>query len=116
MQARTQPDLFESKAGVTRTKDVLMYALGEFQARGHVLSDRELALDRLHGACTRAFVKFGIDIFSDEKIAEVLGEMGARVNEVPSFAAKRPYRIMVPECLARESAAFFLKVEASDKR
>ena len=90
-----QPKLFEQPLERVSIEDVLLYALGDFQSRGKVLADRELALDRLHGAFLRAFEKFGIAELPDEQIVEGLKNLGATVVEVPSFVAKRPYRVTV---------------------
>lgn len=104
----TQPKLFESPDSTVDIESVLLYALGDFQARGKILANRELALDRLHGAFIRAFSKFGVNEISDQQIAEALREMGAAVVEVPNYIAKRPYRITVSNGLANNSAAFYL--------
>lgn len=90
-----QPKLFEPTGKTVNIETVLLYALGEFQSRGHVLANRELALDRLHGAFHRAFEKFGIGELSDESIAKGLRNIGADVVEVPKYVAKRPFRVRV---------------------
>ena len=109
MQTQMQPKLFEIKAAAAGPEDILMYALGDFQSRGHLLSGRELALDRLHAAFVRACAIFGIELPSDKEIAAALSAMGARVDELPDYAAKRPFRITIPEPLAIASAEIFLK-------
>jgi hypothetical protein len=96
-----QAKLFEAASGTVDVEAVLLYALGEFQSRGHALADRELALDRLHGAFTRAAAKFGIAELSDEEIVAGLRDLGITVDEIPSFFAKRPYRVNVPEEVCR---------------
>ncbi len=101
-----QPGLFESSQQIDTTT-VLLYALGEFQSRGHELADRELALDRLHGAFVRAFEKFGTGQLSDETIVRALRGLGAVVNDIPDFVAKRPYRVIVPEQLCQQALDLF---------
>lgn len=95
-----QPKLFENTAETVDIGDVILYALGDFQSRGKVLANRELALDRLHGAFHRAFVKFGIAESTDERIVEILKSLGARVVTVPNFVAKYPYRVTVSQTVA----------------
>ncbi len=105
-QKNMQPKLFEKPAESVDLETVILYALGDFQSRGKVLANRELAFDRLRGAFLRAFEKFGIPMPPDEKIVEELRRLGAIVTEVPSFVAKRPYRILINIILsnrARES-------------
>lgn len=102
-----QPTLFETKIESVRIEDVLLYALGEFQSRGKVLADRELALDRLRGAFKRATEKFDLEEFSDEKIAQNLEKLGARVVQVPSFVAKHPFRVTVQNDLAERAKSFY---------
>ena len=99
-QPTNQPSLFDAKAGNVEIERVLLYALGEFQARKKVLADRELALDRLRGAFRRAAEKFGVEEISDEKIAEYLARLGAKIVRVPNFVAKHPFRITVESKLA----------------
>ena len=103
-----QPKLFEQSTEFVALEDVLLYAFGDFQSRGKVLADRELALDRLHGAFVRAFEKFGIPAVSDEVLAQGLRSLGANVVEIPNYVAKRPYRITVSNDLANNSVAFYL--------
>ena len=90
-----QPKLFEQLTESVALEDVLLYALGDFQSRGKVLADRELALDRLHGAFVRAFEKFGIAKLSDDELAQGLRSLGADVVEIPNYIAKRPFRVTV---------------------
>lgn len=109
-----QPKLFESNAATADLRTVLLYALGEFQARGHKLADRELALDRLHMAFVRACARFGTEQPSDEAAANALRDLGAAVTEIPAYFAKRPYRIRVPAELAEAAKkAFDLDRESS---
>ena len=98
-----QPTLFETNAETAQTEEVLLYALGDFQSRGLVLADRELPLDRLLGAFKRAFEHFQIPELTDEQIAETLEKLGAKINKLPSFVAKHPFRITVSNSLAEKS-------------
>lgn len=109
-----QPQLFEAKTKNAEIERVLLYALGDFQSRGKVLADRELALDRLRGAFKRAAEKFGADEMSDEKIAETLETLGAKVVRLQSFIAKHPFRITVSVELAVRSKQFYKSVLEDD--
>ena len=100
-----QPTLFESNSA--ETEKVILYALGEFQSRKKVLAERELPLDRLRGAFKRACEKFETAELTDEKIAECLGKLGAKIVQVPSFVAKHPFRVTVSNELAEKSFEFF---------
>lgn len=105
-----QPKLFEVPNETVAIEDVLLYALGDFQSRGKVLADRELAFDRIRGAFLRALAKFGVAEILDERVVNELRQMGATVTEVPSFVAKRPYRIIITSNLAESARdAFLLK-------
>ena len=106
-----QPKLFEKTTETIDLETVLLFALGDFQSRGKVLIDRELAFDRLRGALLRAFQKFGIAEPPDEEIVESLKTIGARVVEVPTFVAKRPYRITVDATSAEIAANQFNKLK-----
>jgi hypothetical protein len=90
-----QPTLFDASTNTVTLDQVILFALGEFQSRGHRLAGRELALDRLHGAIVRASEKFGSGQLSDDRVVKILRELGADVKELPKFVAKRPYRIVV---------------------
>ncbi len=103
-----QPKLFEKTNETVEVENVLLYALGDFQSRGKILANRELALDRLRGAFLRAFTKFGIPELSDNRIAECLQNLGVKVKEVPAFVAKHPYRVTVPNWIVRKSVKIFL--------
>src|SRR5687768_10411882 len=107
MQATTQPKLFDPPADTAEIEKVLLYALGDFQARGKQLVDRELAFDRLRGAFLRAFNKFGIDELPDNIVAEGLRKIGARVVEVPNFVAKHPYRVVVGSDTAQIAKTYY---------
>lgn len=107
MQVTTQPKLFENPGEIADIEKVLLYALGDFQARGKRLVDRELAFDRLRGAFVRAFHKFGLEELPDQTVAEGLRKIGARVIKVPSFVAKHPYRVMVSRDTAQIAKTYF---------
>jgi hypothetical protein len=102
-----QPTLFEENRKSAQIEQILLYALGEFQSRGKVLADRELALDRLRGAFKRACEKFGVPEFSDEKIAENLEKLSAKIVKVPSFVAKHPFRVTVSQNTAERAKQFY---------
>jgi hypothetical protein len=101
-----QPTLFDENAAV-ETERIVLYALGDFQSRKKVLAGRELALDRLRGAFKRACEKFGTAELSDDILVASLGKLGVTVTEVPSFVAKHPFRVTVPEDLAVRSREFY---------
>ncbi|CAN5699044.1 hypothetical protein BH20ACI4_BH20ACI4_28890 [soil metagenome] len=98
-----QPTLFELNSETAQTEEVILYALGDFQSRGLQLADRELPLDRLLGAFKRAFEHFQISELTDEQIAETLEKLGAKINKLPSFVAKHPFRITISNLLAEKS-------------
>ncbi len=102
-----QLGLFDQPAAGVSSEDVVRYALGEFQARGHKLADRELALDRLRHAIDRACDKLGTERLPDETVASLLKEAGAKVVEIPDYFAKRPYRITVPTALASSALTVY---------
>lgn len=110
-----QPNLFETVAPAAPVERILLYALGEFQSRGKVLADRELALDRLRGAFKRASEKFGAEEFSDEKLAEGLAKLGANIKRVPNFVAKHPFRITVNSEIARRAFESFTAENLKEK-
>lgn len=111
-----QPKLFEKSRESVDLETVILYALGDFQSRGKVLADRELAFDRLHGAFVRACTKFGIAELSDEMIVKGLRDLGATVTEVPNFVAKRPYRATVAMELAKKARELFEERQHSEPR
>lgn len=102
-----QQTLFEAKTDNAAIERILLYALGEFQSRGKVLAERELALDRLRGAFKRAAERFQTAALADEKIAETLERLGAKVVKVPSFVAKHPFRVTVHQSLAAQAFEFY---------
>ncbi len=114
-----QPTLFEGQNEQRGTsaadyEHVVSFALGEFQARGKVLAERDLPLDRLRGALKRAAESFGVEEIDDENASVVLNRLGAQVRRVPSFVAKHPFRVIVPVELAERSRQFYQ--EAKSKR
>jgi hypothetical protein len=113
MKNERQPNLFDAKT--IEVEKILLYALGEFQSRGKILADRELALDRLRGAFKRAAEKFGAEEFSDDKIADVLMKLNAKVIKVPNFVAKHPFRVTIYQSLANQAAEVF-KAEKEKKK
>ena len=104
-----QPTLFEerSKDNSDGGERLTLYALGEFQARGKVLADRELPLDRLRGALRRASEALGFEEPDDEAAVRSFAALGARVSRVPPFVAKHPYRVTVPPPLAERALKFY---------
>lgn len=104
-----QPKLFENPAETVAIEDVILYALGDFQSRGKVLANRELALDRLHGAFLRAFRKFGISDLTDAQVVEALENLGVGIVKLPSFVAKHPYRVTVPQRVVKLAVDLFTK-------
>src|SRR5947209_11742203 len=85
-----QPTLFErgNQKPTAGDEDVVLRALGDFQARGKVLAGRDLPLDRLRGALKRACETFGSEELSDERAARAFISLGAEVRQVPPFVAK----------------------------
>lgn len=106
-----QPTLFDADAETIGIDRVLLYALGEFQSRGKILAERELALDRLRGAFRRATDKFGLTELSDDKIADGLLKLGANVRRVPSFVAKHPFRVTIQSELANKAEEIYQSTE-----
>ena len=101
-----QPGLFDPKTSF-EAADVLKYAMGDFQDRGFELAERELALDRLLGALNRAYTAFDIVPLNDETVAATLRGLGAKVDKLPGFVAKHPFRVTVSRKLAEESSEYF---------
>ena len=112
MKNEQQPNLFDDKT--IAVEKILLYALGEFQSRGKVLAERELALDRLRGAFKRATEKFGAEEFSDEKIAESLEKLGASIKRVPNYVAKHPFRVTVQSELAETAKKVYQESSNDD--
>lgn len=103
-----QPTFFETELTENRIDPtrVVLYALGDFQARGKVLAARELPLDRLRGALRRAAGLLGAEELDDEQACATLESLGAHVRRLPSFVAKHPFHVIVPPELAARSLAF----------
>ena len=110
-----QPTLFETNTENAEIEKVLLYALGDFQSRGKVLADRELALDRLRGAFKRATEKFGIAELSDEQIAETLEKLGAKIVKVQNFVAKHPFRVTISFEIAERARLFYNETLLQEK-
>ncbi len=108
-----QPTLFDPN--VADTEKVLLYALGDFQTRGFELIGRKLPLDRLLGAFKRAFEHFGIDEISDEIIAETLEKLGAKIDKLPNYVAKHPFRVTVNTEIANKSLEIYKSIKENDK-
>jgi hypothetical protein len=104
-----QPTLFEKQTGQdeVETEQLVLYALGEFQARGKVLAARDLPLDRLRGAFKRAAESFGIEELTDERAVAVLASIGANIRRVQPFVAKHPFRVIVPAELAQRALSVY---------
>ena len=104
-----QPTFFDAvrKGSAADAGQVILYALGEFQARGKLLAERDLPLDRLRGALRRAAEKFGVEELDDEPAVAALGSLGAHVRRVPAFVAKHPFRVVVPTELAERARVFY---------
>lgn len=109
-----QPNLFDIKADGVGSESIVLYALGEFQSRGKILANRELALDRLRGAFKRAAERFDAAEFSDEAIADHLAHLGAKIVRVPNFVAKHPFRVTVFSALAEKAKEFYEETLKSD--
>lgn len=104
----------EAEPGGRDAARVILYALGDFQARGKVLAGRDLPFDRLRGAFRRAATALGAQELDDEASAATLTTLGANVRRVPTFVAKHPFRVVVPEPLAEKSRLFFLETKKTD--
>ena len=111
-----QRTLFEKEGqqGSVEAERIVLYALGEFQARGKILAERDLPLDRLRGAFRRAAETLGSDELGDEATVAALGTLGASVRRVPTFFAKHPYRVVVPTSLAERAQDFFRETKKAD--
>lgn len=110
----SQPNLFDKKQkrGTTTDEQVVLYALGNFQARGLVLAERDLPLDRLRGALRRACEAFGVEELSDEQAVAVFQSLGATVSRRHAFAAKHPFHIIVPTALAERARTAYEEMTA----
>jgi hypothetical protein len=112
-----QPTLFEKQTAGPEVdaRQLTLYALGEFQARGKALAERDLPLDRLRGALKRACELFGIEELSDERAVAALESIGAHIRRVPPFVAKHPFRVIVPQDLAQRALAHYQEQVVSRK-
>lgn len=112
-----QPTLFERQGGegTIAVEQLVLFALGDFQARGKVLAKRDLPLDRLRGALKRASEAFGVEELSDERAVAAFKALGASVRQVPSFVAKHPFRVIVPVELAERAASVYREIVAQSK-
>jgi hypothetical protein len=110
-----QPNFFdkENSSGSASAERIVLYALGDFQARGHVLAGRDLPFDRLRGALRRAAEAFDAEELGDEQTAAALSALGANVRRVPTFFAKHPFRVVVNASLAERAREFFRNSTAS---
>jgi hypothetical protein len=110
-----QPTFFEKPGGQGEidTEQIVLYALGDFQARGLVLAQRDLPLDRLRGALKRATEAHGVEELSDEAAVAAFRALGAEVRQVPSFVAKHPFRVIVPVELAERSRLSYKEILAA---
>lgn len=110
-----QPTFFDRDEGGEGidAERLVLYALGDFQARGLVLAERDLPLDRLRGALRRASEAYGAPELNDESAAAAFAALGARVRRVPTFFAKHPFRVVVPEELARRASEFWREAKES---
>ncbi len=110
----SQPNLFDKKQKRATTTDeqVVLYALGNFQARGLVLAGRDLPLDRLRGALRRASEAFGVDELSDEQAVAIFQSLGATVSRRHPFAAKHPFHIIVHTALAERARLAYAEMTA----
>ncbi len=101
-----QSKLFEQETAPEDAVDVeqlILLALGEFQARGKVLAERVLPLDRLRGALRRATESIGAAELEDARAVAALRSLGAEVRQVPSYVAKHPFRIIIHAALAERA-------------
>lgn len=108
-----QPGFFDQPPGETVDAErIVLDAFGDFQARGKLLAERELPLDRLRGALRRAAEKHGVAELSDEQATAAMTALGARVRRVPAFFAKHPFRVTVPDELAAHARDLFAAADA----
>lgn len=109
-----QGDLFARASASVDDERLVLCALGDFQVRGKKeLANRQLPLDRLRGAMRRTAEVLAIEELTDERFAQALERLGAKVVRVPTFVAKHPFRVTVSEDLAGQARTAF--VENSEK-
>jgi len=109
-----QPSLFDVPTKTVDAARLVLYALGEFQARRKVLAERELPLDRLRGAFRRAAEQFETEELPDEQIARELENLGAKIQRLPSFRAKHPFHVTVQTELAQRAFEFYQQTVSQD--
>jgi hypothetical protein len=111
-----QPTFFDKEPGegAVEAERLVLRALGDFQARGKVLAERDLPLDRLRGALRRAAEAYDAPELDDEQAISALGALGAKVRRVPSFFAKHPYRVTVPADLAARARDFLREANRAE--
>lgn len=114
MEQATLFDLPETENNIDLT-ELLLYALGEFQARKKILAERELPLDRLRGAFRRAGEVYQTEELSDEILAKNLQSLGVKIVRVPPFVAKHPFRVTVSKDLAETALIFYKKTATENK-
>jgi hypothetical protein len=102
-----QPTLFDVPTKTVDAEQLVLYGLGEFQARRKVLAERELPLDRLRGAFRRAAEHFETEELPDDEIARQLANLGAKIKQLPSFRAKHPFHVTVQTELANRAFEFY---------
>lgn len=110
MKTSPQGTLLDTARPSVKVETVVLYALGDFQARGHRLSGRWLPFDRLRGAFSRACKQLGCEVAPIQDILAELKYIGAEIIDLPDFMAKWPYRIRIPDELARRAAATFAEI------
>lgn len=100
-----QTELFKERTETSAldAEQIVLYALGDFQARGKILAGRPLPLDRLRGALKRAAEVFDVAELNDNLAVAALSALGADVRQVPTFVAKHPFRVVVPATLAEQA-------------
>jgi len=104
-----QTELFAERkiADAVAADHIVLYALADFQLRGKTLAERELPLDRLRGALRRAAEVFGVAELSDDDAVSTIQILGGRVQRVPPYVAKHPFRITIPAAVAEHAKQFF---------
>ncbi len=110
-----QTELFkeQTETSAIDAEQVVLYALGDFQARGKVLIERPLPLDRLRGALRRAAEAFNVTELEDNRAVAALNALGADVRQVPAFVAKHPFRVIISAALAERARRVY--TEAQEK-
>lgn len=109
-----QPTLFaeRTQGSAVSGEQLVLFALGEFQARGKALVARELPLDRLRGALRRAAETLGVAELSDDAAVAAFESLGAQVGRVPPYVAKHPFRVTVSAGLAARAHEFYQRATA----